>query len=227
MTQEFFKAFFLIFVAEMGDKTQILAMTFATRYNAGQVFIGIFLGVILNHSIAILLGTYVSNFINPNILQVLAGILFIIFGLWALINSEDKEENKKTLKYGAVLTVASAFFIGELGDKTQLTAMTLSMDAIYPAVILIGTVTGMLVTSCMGIFIGTKLGDKVSGIVIQITSGIIFIQFGIIKLFKTCDFFIGNENRKAVLIVALIIIAGLLISRILIKNGGKNENRRN
>lgn len=224
MIQEFLQAFFFIFIAEMGDKTQILAMTFATRYNAGQVFIGIFIGVIINHSIAILLGAYLSNQINPNILQVLAGVLFIIFGLWSLINDEDDEEDKKALKHGAILTVASAFFIGELGDKTQLTAMTLSMDAVYPAAILIGTVTGMLVTSCLGIFIGAKLGDKISNTVIQITSGIIFIQFGIIKLFNTCEFFIENENRKAVLIVALIIIAGLLISRLLIKKGDNKKN---
>lgn len=223
MIQEFLQAFFFIFIAEMGDKTQILAMTFATKYNAGQVFLGIFIGVVINHSIAIVLGSCLSNLINPDILQVLAGILFIIFGLWSLINDDDEEDNKKAFKHGAVLTVASAFFIGELGDKTQLTAMTLSMDSVYPVFILIGTVTGMLVTSCIGVFIGAKIGDKISNTVIQIASGVIFLQFGILKLFNTSKFFIGYENRKALLIVVMIIIAGLLISRLLFKKSEKKK----
>ncbi len=184
MFQEYFQAMTLIFIAEMGDKTQILAMAFATQFKISEVLGGVFLGSLLNHGIAVIVGAYLSNLIPINAIQIIAGFAFIGFALWTLkAEKEDEEEIKNG--YGPILTVAMAFFIGELGDKTQLTAITLATDAIFPLLILMGTVTGMILTSGAGIFIGSKLGDKIPEFTIKITSASIFMTFGLVKLYNT------------------------------------------
>jgi putative Ca2+/H+ antiporter (TMEM165/GDT1 family) len=185
MFQEFIKAMFLIFMAEMGDKTQILAMAFATKYKIKKVLLGIFIGSFLNHGIAVVLGSYMSKIIPINIIQIVAGISFIGFALWTLRAEEDEEEEETKSSFGPVVTVAIAFFIGELGDKTQLTAITLSADASFPLLILMGTVTGMVITGSLGIIVGSKLGNRIPEFTIKIASAAIFMFFGVTKLFSS------------------------------------------
>ncbi|ABR49971.1 protein of unknown function UPF0016 [Alkaliphilus metalliredigens QYMF] len=146
MIQEILKAFMLIFIAEMGDKTQILAMAFATRFSVGKVLIGIGIGAFLNHGLAVLIGSYLSQMIPISTIQMVAGIAFLGFALWTLKSDDDQDEPK--IQFGPIATVAVAFFLGELGDKTQLTAITLAADTSYPFMILVGTVTGMIATGC-------------------------------------------------------------------------------
>jgi putative Ca2+/H+ antiporter (TMEM165/GDT1 family) len=132
------------------------------------------------------LGSYLSNIIPINTIQIIAGISFVGFALWTLKNDEDddEEEDNKS-KFGPVFTVAMAFFIGELGDKTQLTAITLSVDAIYPVLVLMGTVSGMVLTSGLGIYVGSKIGNRIPEFTIKIASASIFMFFGLTKLYTT------------------------------------------
>lgn len=207
MIQELIKAFLFIFVAEMGDKTQILAMTFATKYKVSQVLGGVFIGSLVNHGLAVLVGSLLSNIIPLNTIQFVAGISFIGFGIWSLKPDaeDDEEENKKN--FGPIFTVALAFFIGELGDKTQLTAMTLATDAVYPIFILGGTVLGMIVTSGFGIFIGSRLGEKVPEFTIKLTSSFVFVFFGVQKVLNTTP-----KNYKTTLngIIFFIVLGAIL-----------------
>ena len=133
-----------------------------------------------------MLGTALSKVIPIQSIQIVAGAAFLAFALWSLRdeNETDSDENK-SFKLNPVLTVAAAFFIGELGDKTQLTAITLSTTAHYPAFILAGTVTGMIATGGIGIFIGKKIGDRVPDFAIKIASSVIFLLFGTIKLYQS------------------------------------------
>lgn len=184
--EEFIKAFMLIFVAEMGDKTQILAMAFATRYAVKKVLLGIFIGAFLNHGLAVLLGSYLSRLIPVATLQVIAGFAFVGFALWTLKAEDESDEKHKSMsKLGPVITVALAFFIGELGDKTQLTAITMAADAKAPIAILAGTVLGMVVTGGLGIFVGRKLGDKLPDLAIKLIASAVFLFFGITKLYNS------------------------------------------
>ncbi len=100
-------------------------------------------------------------------IQLIAGIMFVIFGLIAL-REEELEDEKNKKSYGPIITVAIAFFVGELGDKTQLTAMTLSAEGNYPLFILLGTTLGMIGTSGLGIYIGSRLGEKNTRYIYQI-----------------------------------------------------------
>lgn len=182
MINEYIGALFLIFVAEMGDKTQILAMMFATKYKTSKVLLGIFIGSFLNHGLAVLFGSLLGGMINPNILQVIAGVAFIGFAFWTLLAGDDDSDEEVNMSRGAIVTVALAFFVGELGDKTQLTAITLSVDSMYPFIVLLGTVSGMIVTSSLGIVVGSKVGDKIPELMIKLLSSGVFLIFGVLKL---------------------------------------------
>lgn len=185
MMSEYLKAFFLIFMAEMGDKTQILAMTFATRYPVRSVLAGVFIGALLNHGLAIALGSLLARSVPFFYFQVAAGIAFCLFGLMSLRTGDGEEENPSPIKtLGPVLTVALAFFIGELGDKTQLAAVTLSVSSRHPLVILMGTVSGMVLVSLVGIWAGVKLGDRVPEPCMKLAASLIFTLFGVLKLYE-------------------------------------------
>lgn len=184
MAYEIIRASLFIIMAEIGDKTQMLSMAFARKYSLSKVLLGVFIGSILNHGLAALLGTYLSDVIPINIIRIFAAVAFIGFGLWSLkIEEEDKgEEGTIFYRFGPVLAIASAFFIGEMGDKTQLTVITLSSQARYPLLIVVGTVSGMVITSAIGVFIGSRLGKKIPELGFKIISASIFIIFGIIGL---------------------------------------------
>lgn len=183
MFTEYIRALFFIFIAEMGDKTQILAMMFATKFPMRKVFLGIFIGSFLNHGLAVAFGSLLGSLIEPYVLQVVAGAAFLGFAIWTLAAGGDEEEVEESDRgHGAVAAVAAAFFIGELGDKTQLTAITLSIDAAFPLLILAGTVSGMVLTSGIGILAGSKLGSKMPEYLIKLFSGLLFFIFGSMKL---------------------------------------------
>ncbi|WP_425447543.1 TMEM165/GDT1 family protein [Dethiothermospora halolimnae] len=223
MISEIVKAFMFIFVAEMGDKTQILAMTFATKYSVTKVLTGVLIGSFLNHGLAIMLGAYLSNEMPVDKVQVIAGIMFIFFGLWALKSDDDDdidEDNKS--KFGPVITVALAFFIGELGDKTQLTAMTLATDGKYPFFILVGTVTGMIGTSSLGIFVGRKVGEKIPELAIKLVSSGVFLFFGTLKLIDSLPAKYITPMNVAIFFILLIGIVYILLKPLL---QTKRDNR--
>ncbi len=210
MLIELIRAFFLVFVAEMGDKTQIIAMTFATKYRVKEVLLGVVLGVVLNHGLAILLGRFILNFISLNKIQLLASLVFIIFAFMSLQDEEeDEEENSR--EYGPIFTVAMAFFLGELGDKTQLTAMTLATSGSYPLVILMGTTLAMVATSGLGIFVGSKIGGKIEDLYIKITSSVIFLIFGLAKLYSIA----GYSNTILYITGLVLALEAILISRLI------------
>lgn len=187
MIEQFIKAFLLIFFAELGDKSQIIAMTFATKYKIKTVITGIFIGTFLNHILAILLGIYLSNFISFNTLQIIASFFFIIFGILTIANDDDDEENFNKDTIHPIITIAFLFFIGELGDKTQLATIALAADSNYPIFTFLGTVSGMVSTSILGIIVGMKLGKNIPEFLIKILSSGIFIIFGFIKIIPIID----------------------------------------
>lgn len=221
MIKELIRAFLLIFIAEMGDKTQIIAMTFATQYKIKEVLMGVFLGVFLNHGLAIILGSYISKIVPMDYIQIIAGFMFVVFGILALKDEEIEDKNHKR-NFGPIFTVALAFFVGELGDKTQLTAMTLAAEGSYPFFILLGTTLGMLGTSGIGIFIGSKIGEKIPDVFIKFVSSLVFIFFGTIKLYN----WLPKDFLKTSYIIIYFAII-LLIEIVFIKKYREKTKRWN
>ncbi|MBN2259652.1 MAG: TMEM165/GDT1 family protein [Clostridiales bacterium] len=216
MIAVYIKAFFMIFVAEMGDKTQILAMTFALKYPMGKILLGVAIGAFLNHGLAIGLGTMLTKVVPISALQIFAGTLFVFFAFFSLKIDDDDVEDNKT-KYGAILTVAIAFFIGELGDKTQLTALGLGTSESYPFLVLLGTTTGMVLTSLMGIVIGAKLGKRMPEDKLKMMSFLIFSFFGIEKIYTYIVLPMQIHFYFYFLIIIYLMISIYVIRKFIVK----------
>ncbi|HYL80570.1 MAG TPA: TMEM165/GDT1 family protein [Candidatus Acidoferrum sp.] len=166
-------------LAEMGDKTQLLAMAFATRYSAGAVLRAIFVATILNHALAVAAGRLLTSVIPLEAISLIAALSFILFGLWTVRGDALEGEDKATSAYGPFLTVAIAFFIAELGDKTQLATISLAVKYTNPLAVLLGTTAGMIVADSAGILLGIVLGQRLPDALIRLVSAGVFICFGV------------------------------------------------
>ncbi len=185
----FLKAFLFVLLAEMGDKTQLLSVAFASKYKVKEVLIGITSAIILLNALAVLFGNYLSSAIPMNYIQLIAAASFLIFGFWTIFSKDDESDevdgtNKKSCKYGPIITVASTFFVGELGDKTQLMAITMAAQYKSPIPVFLGAVLGMFIADGIGVVGGAMLLKYIPKRVVKwITAGI-FITFGILTLIK-------------------------------------------
>ena len=207
---EILEAFILVFLAEMGDKSQLLAMTFATKYKLKVVIPGVFLGILLNHGIAVLVGSAISQIIDIVYISYVAAIVFLLFGLLSLKEEEDEEDGEAEDRgRGPILTIAIAFFLGEFGDKTQITAMTVASESASPLLILLGTVSAMILTSILGIFIGLKIGKSVPEKTIKMVSSIIFVFFGLTKLYSL----MGSTMVFFLIFLTTVILEAVLLYR--------------
>ncbi|MDD5259815.1 MAG: TMEM165/GDT1 family protein [bacterium] len=177
------KTLLLIFIAELGDKTQLLVLSFAAKYKPRVVFLAVITSTILLYLLAIAVGSVIGNIIPMQYLKWIVSLAFIGFGVWTLLEKEEDEEAKKISKFGPFLTVALAFFLAEMGDKTQLAAISLTSEMPRSAFyILAGAVIGMILADGLAILIGTVLHKKLPGKAIKISAGIIFIGFGLFNL---------------------------------------------
>ena len=198
-------------LAEMGDKTQLLAMAFATRYKASLVLWAVFVATALNHLLAVALGTYLTNVIPIQYIQIAAAVSFILFGLWTIRGDELNNEDKR-FSFSPFWTVAIAFFIAEMGDKTQLA--TIALAAKYQSVIPVwmGTTTGMVIADAIGIVIGIVIGKKIPERVVKWIAAIIFILFGLIGLYQYLPGTFLTPGNIAVTIL-VISVAVFLVAR--------------
>lgn len=225
--REFIEAFVMVFIGEMGDKSQFLALAFATTYPMKTVLGGVSLGIGLNHGLAILAAVFIAEvFKDLAFLQIVAGILFLFFGLSALKMDYDDEEEEavKASSMGPLFTVASAFFVGELGDKTQLMAMTLAMNSPRPAVIFLATVSSMILVSLFGILVGKYLGKKIPQVTLSYFAAFLFLLFGTLKLYGAVD--AGFKAPFWVILYALILAVAVVYILILNQKARKKRDSR-
>jgi Ca2+/H+ antiporter, TMEM165/GDT1 family len=194
----------LIFVvlAEMGDKTQLLAMAFASRFRWQTVMWGVLVATLVNHFLAVVAGNYLTSCVPICYVHIAASASFILFGLWTLRGDKLEGEDKR-FNYGPFWTVTIAFFFAEMGDKTQLA--TIALAARYESIIPVwlGTTSGMLVADAVGIIIGIVLGKKIPERLIKWFAALVFIAFGIIGLYH-------NVSWEIFLVSSAATVLGVL-----------------
>jgi Ca2+/H+ antiporter, TMEM165/GDT1 family len=158
-------------------------MAFASRYRWQTVMWGVFAATLVNHLLAVAVGSYLTAFVPMEYIQMAAAGSFIFFGLWTL-RGDKLEGEEKRFNYSPFWTVAIAFFIAEMGDKTQLA--TVALAARYESIISVwlGTTSGMLVADAVGIVVGIVLGKKIPERFIKWFAALVFIAFGIIGLLQ-------------------------------------------
>lgn len=180
----FIASFMFVVLAEMGDKTQLLAMAFATRYSAQKVLLAVFLATLINHGLAVLVGHFLTTVIPIDIISFVAAVSFIIFGLWTIRGDKLEGEDKKESRFGPIVTVGIAFFLAEMGDKTQLATISLAVEYQSMIHVLMGTTLGMVVADAIGIIIGIVMRKHIPEKTIKWISAIIFILFGLSGVYK-------------------------------------------
>ena len=199
----------LVFVvlAEMGDKTQLLAMSFATRFNPYKVILAVFIATIANHALAVVAGQFLTTIVPIDIISLAASLSFIGFGLWTIRGDQLKDEAKKASRYGAIATVAIAFFIAEFGDKTQLATISLAAEYQNPISVLMGTTIGMLVADGVGIVVGVVLCKRIPQRKIKWFSAIIFVLFGLVGVYEVLLVNVGL-GYTAIVLTVLAALSG-------------------
>lgn len=213
-------------LAEMGDKTQLLAMAFASKYKASKVLLGVFIATVFNHALAVAAGNYITKWEGAAVwIQGIAALSFIFFGLWTIRGDKLDGEDQKKSKFGPIVTVAIAFFIAELGDKTQLA--TIALAAKFPAspvAILMGTTTGMLIADGIGIIIGVVMGKKIPERTVKLISAAAFILFGFIGCYQVGAIMLNMELPIIIGILAVIAAITGIAAYLLIKSGNEEQD---
>jgi putative Ca2+/H+ antiporter (TMEM165/GDT1 family) len=174
-----FASLLFVTLAEMGDKTQLLAMAFATRFAAGTVLAAVFLATLCNHALAVAAGRVLVTVVPVDAIALAAALSFILFGLWTLRGDALEGEDQRRSRFGPLVTVAIAFFLAELGDKTQLATISLAVKYENPLGVLLGTTAGMLVADSIGIVLGVVLGKRLPDALIRWASAATFMAFGV------------------------------------------------
>ncbi|MBS9374422.1 putative manganese exporter [Rhodococcus sp. B50] len=173
-------SFAVIFVAELGDKSQLMAMTFALRYRWWVVLSGILFATTAVHLVSVAVGHYLGVAIPATAISIVGGIAFLIFGAWTLRgDSLDDDEQSKAgrVARSAFLAVTSAFFLAELGDKTMLATITLATDNNWAGV-WIGSTIGMVAADALAIIAGAVLGRHLPENAIRFGAAALFFGFG-------------------------------------------------
>ena len=177
-------SFAVIFVAELGDKSQLMAMTFALRHRWWVVLGGITFATTAVHLISVAVGHYLGAALPTHLLGILAGVAFVLFGLWTLRGdrlSDDEATRAQRSTAPAFFAVTSAFLLAELGDKTMLATITLAADNDWVGV-WIGSTLGMVAADALAILVGAIAGKHLPERLIQIVAAALFLVFGIAML---------------------------------------------
>jgi Ca2+/H+ antiporter, TMEM165/GDT1 family len=174
-------SFGVIFVAELGDKSQLMALTFATRFSIRPVLIGITIATAIVHLVSVAIGYGLGAALPTGWINLAAAIAFIVFGLWTLRGdtlTEDEQDKVNRVGKRAIIAVGTAFFLAELGDKTMLATITLATDYGWFGT-WIGSTLGMVAADALAIVVGMALGKRLPGKVIAYGAAALFFLFGI------------------------------------------------
>jgi Ca2+/H+ antiporter, TMEM165/GDT1 family len=174
----------VILLAELGDKSQLMALAFATRYRATTVLIAVSVATLIVHAGSVLLGKAFALALPTAAIQVVAGIAFLVFAAWTIrgdeLGEEDEGRARRTGRW-ALVTIGTAFFLAELGDKTMLATITLATTQ-EPIGTWLGSTVGMVAADAIAIVIGAVLGTRLPERAIKVFAALAFVVFGVLLI---------------------------------------------
>lgn len=170
----------VVFLAELGDKSQLMALAFATRYRALTVLAAVSIATLLVHAGSVLLGAAFALALPTNVIQVIAGLAFFGFAAWTIrgdtLGQTDESRSQRTGRW-ALLTIGTAFFLAELGDKTMLATVTLATTE-EPIGTWLGSTAGMVAADALAIAIGAFFGARLPERAVKVFAALAFVLFG-------------------------------------------------
>jgi putative Ca2+/H+ antiporter (TMEM165/GDT1 family) len=174
----------VVALAEIGDKTQLLAFILAARFKKPvPIILGILVATLINHGLAGALGAWITSAVTPEILRWVLGISFIGMAIWTMIPDKiEEEETKVAQKFGVFGATLITFFLAEMGDKTQIATVAMAAHYAAPLLVVIGTTLGMLIADVPAVFLGDKLANKIPMKLVHSIAAAIFAILGIATL---------------------------------------------
>lgn len=174
----------VVALAEIGDKTQLLAFILAARFKKPlPIIAGILVATIFNHGLAGALGAWITVTISPDVLRWVLGLSFIGMAVWTMIPDEiEEEETTVARRFGVFGATLITFFLAEMGDKTQLATIAMAAHYATPLLVVIGTTLGMLIADVPAVFVGNQLATRIPMKLVHSIAAAIFALLGVATL---------------------------------------------
>lgn len=175
-----FTATLVVALAEIGDKTMLLAIVLATRFRKPlPIILGIFVATLANHGIAAFLGQSIADILSGQWFRYAVGASFIAMAVWTLVPDKlDEDEEPKPSRYGAFVTTAFAFFLVEIGDKTQIATIALGAQFQNVLTVTMGTTLGMMLANVPAVYLGNAIVERVSLKLVRVVAALLFFMIG-------------------------------------------------
>ncbi|MDR2925753.1 MAG: TMEM165/GDT1 family protein [Azoarcus sp.] len=182
---EFLVSTGVVALAEIGDKTQLLALVLAARFRkTWPIVLGILCATLVNHGLAGAVGALAASLIDAGILRWVLGLSFLAMAVWVLVPDRlDGEELGTVARHGVFVTTFISFFIAEMADKTQIATVALAAQYGSPLLVVAGTTLGMLIADVPAVFVGGRLGEKLPVKTIRVVAALLFAALGAAALF--------------------------------------------
>lgn len=173
----------IVALAEIGDKTQLLAFILAAKFRRPiPIILGILVATLANHGLAGTLGSWITSLLQPETLRWVLGISFLAMAVWTLVPDEFDENDAKLARFGVFTTTLIAFFLAEMGDKTQVA--TVALAAQYPSLLAVvaGTTLGMMLANVPAVLLGDRIAEKMPTRLVHGIAAAIFAILGVATL---------------------------------------------
>jgi putative Ca2+/H+ antiporter (TMEM165/GDT1 family) len=181
--EAFFVSTGIVALAEIGDKTQLLAFVLAAKFRRPlPITAAIFVATIANHAFAAAIGTWITGLLGPNVLRWVLGASFIAMAAWTLVPDKIDDDDIPLARYGVFLTTLIAFFVAEMGDKTQVATVALAARYDSLVAVVCGTTLGMMLANVPAVYLGDKIANRVSLKLVHGIAALIFAVLGVATL---------------------------------------------
>jgi putative Ca2+/H+ antiporter (TMEM165/GDT1 family) len=174
----------IVALAEMGDKTQLLSLVLAARFRKPwPIVLGILVATMANHGLAGAVGSWVTTVLGPDVLRWVLGVSFLAMAVWMLIPDKlDDEDTGSAPRMGVFLTTVVAFFLAEMGDKTQIATVMLAAQYQAWFAVVAGTTLGMMLANAPVVWLGDAITKRVSLRLVHLVSAVVFAVLGVVAL---------------------------------------------
>lgn len=173
----------IVGLAEIGDKTQLLAFVLAAKFRRPvPIVLAIFIATIVNHAFAAAIGSWITGMLGPDLLRWVLGVSFLAMAAWTLIPDKLDEDDAKLAKYGVFLTTLLAFFMAEMGDKTQVATVALAARYDSMLAVVLGTTFGMMLANVPAVYLGDKIAGRIPLRLVHGIAALVFAVLGVATL---------------------------------------------
>lgn len=173
----------IVGLAEIGDKTQLLAFLLAAKFRKPlPIVLAIFVATVANHAFAAAVGAWITSMLGPDVLRWVLGVSFLAMAAWTLIPDKLDEDETRLAKYGVFLTTLIAFFMAEMGDKTQVATVALAARYHDIVSVVLGTTFGMMLANVPAVYLGDRIANRVPLRLVHGIAALIFAVLGVATL---------------------------------------------